>query len=302
MVDTNRRRARPTRSARACSSARTTSTPTRSRTNRTRTGSSRRAALRQGSRVGVMELRQALIAKTLRVPAVEGPAGDGAAVARQFDVALLSVGFKGSRELLEHLSGLHPAVAQEIGGDRARRRPRAGRRPRAATTPTSSTSRPTCPTRSTFWVGVHRGGAAGPAHGGQHRDPARAARGQPARPAVLRPLPAHLRGAAGRARRADRRGGRPHDRARPRRARWPRSRTRCTCALADERHPALGATTWRCWACSPELPSATRSRRRSRSARAAPWSTARAWSTGWRWSVDTPSTCCGWRARCRTAT
>ncbi len=62
-----------------------------------------------------MELRQALIAKTLRVPAVEGPAGDGAAVARQFDVALLSVGFKGSRELLEHLSGLHPAVAQEVG-------------------------------------------------------------------------------------------------------------------------------------------------------------------------------------------
>ena len=61
-----------------------------------------------------MELRQAVIAKTLRVPAAEGPAGDGATVARQFDVALLSVGFKGSRELLEHLSGLHPATAHEL--------------------------------------------------------------------------------------------------------------------------------------------------------------------------------------------
>ena len=60
-----------------------------------------------------MELRQAVIAKTLRVPAVEGAAGDGAAVARQFDVALLSVGFKASRELLEHLSGLHPAAVPE---------------------------------------------------------------------------------------------------------------------------------------------------------------------------------------------
>jgi hypothetical protein len=62
-----------------------------------------------------MELRQAVIARTLRVPAVEGPAGDGAVVARQFDVALLSVGFKASRELLEHLSGLHPVAAQEQG-------------------------------------------------------------------------------------------------------------------------------------------------------------------------------------------
>ena len=65
--------------------------------------------------VGAMELRSALIAKTLRVPAIDGPAGDGGTVARRLDVALLSVGFKCSRELLDHLSGLHPVVAQEAG-------------------------------------------------------------------------------------------------------------------------------------------------------------------------------------------
>jgi hypothetical protein len=60
-------------------------------------------------------LREALIAKTLRVPAADGARGDGAAAARQLDVALLSVGFKCSRELLEHLSGRHPAVARDAG-------------------------------------------------------------------------------------------------------------------------------------------------------------------------------------------
>jgi hypothetical protein len=52
-----------------------------------------------------------IIRRTLRVPAPAGPAGDGAAAARQFDAALLSVGFKASRELLERLSALeHGAV------------------------------------------------------------------------------------------------------------------------------------------------------------------------------------------------
>lgn len=51
-----------------------------------------------------------LIQKTLRVPAVTGPAGDGAAAARQFDAALLSVGFKASGKLLEHLSALDPGT------------------------------------------------------------------------------------------------------------------------------------------------------------------------------------------------
>ena len=60
-------------------------------------------------------LREALIAKTLRVPAADGASGDGAAAARQLDVALLSVGFKCSRELLEHLSGRHPAVVHDAG-------------------------------------------------------------------------------------------------------------------------------------------------------------------------------------------
>lgn len=51
-----------------------------------------------------------IIQKTLRVPAPTGPAGDGAAAARQFDAALLSVGFKASRELMAHLSALEPAA------------------------------------------------------------------------------------------------------------------------------------------------------------------------------------------------
>ena len=60
-------------------------------------------------------LRETLIAKTLRVPRVEGPPGDGHAAARALDVALLSVGFTCSRELLEHLFGLHPAAVHDAG-------------------------------------------------------------------------------------------------------------------------------------------------------------------------------------------
>ncbi|WP_250304932.1 hypothetical protein OG204_02005 [Streptomyces sp. NBC_01387] len=41
-----------------------------------------------------------------RLPAPSGPAGHGDVAARQFDVALMSVGFKLSSALLEHLSGL----------------------------------------------------------------------------------------------------------------------------------------------------------------------------------------------------
>ena len=51
-----------------------------------------------------------IIRKTLRVPRAAGPAGDGAGAARQFDAALLSVGFKASGELLEHLSALEPGI------------------------------------------------------------------------------------------------------------------------------------------------------------------------------------------------
>lgn len=51
-----------------------------------------------------------IIEKTLRVPAPAGPAGDGSAAARQFDAALLSVGFKASRPLLDHLGALDPGA------------------------------------------------------------------------------------------------------------------------------------------------------------------------------------------------
>lgn len=53
-------------------------------------------------------LDSTLIQKTLRVPTPAGKPGDGAAAARQFDAALMSVGFKASGQLLAHLSGLHP--------------------------------------------------------------------------------------------------------------------------------------------------------------------------------------------------
>ncbi|MEV7286097.1 TerD family protein [Streptomyces sp. NPDC093252] len=45
-----------------------------------------------------------------RLPSPQGSPGEGAVVARQFDAALASVGFKLSSELLERLSGLTPAA------------------------------------------------------------------------------------------------------------------------------------------------------------------------------------------------
>jgi hypothetical protein len=61
-------------------------------------------------------LEQLLIQRTHRVPRVVGSLGDGAALARQLDAALMSVGFKASRGLLEHLSALDP----DVGLDTAR--------------------------------------------------------------------------------------------------------------------------------------------------------------------------------------
>jgi hypothetical protein len=55
-------------------------------------------------------LEALVIEKTLRVPAPAGRAGKGEAAGRQFDVVLMSAGFKCSARLLEHLSGLDPAV------------------------------------------------------------------------------------------------------------------------------------------------------------------------------------------------
>ena len=51
-----------------------------------------------------------VIEKTFRVPAPAGRAGKGEAAGRQFDVVLMSAGFKCSGGLLEHLSGLDSAV------------------------------------------------------------------------------------------------------------------------------------------------------------------------------------------------
>jgi hypothetical protein len=59
-------------------------------------------------------LEALVIEKTFRVPAPAGPPGDGQAAARQFDVVLMSAGFKCSGELLEHLSGLDSAAVIDV--------------------------------------------------------------------------------------------------------------------------------------------------------------------------------------------
>src|SRR5689334_331656 len=56
---------------------------------------------------GMSHLLEPLVLRhTHRIPLPAGPAGQGDVVARQFDAALMSVGFKLSAELLEQLSGL----------------------------------------------------------------------------------------------------------------------------------------------------------------------------------------------------
>ncbi|WP_445525777.1 TerD family protein [Streptomyces cyslabdanicus] len=54
----------------------------------------------------VHRLDPLVIRHTHRIPFPKGPAGEGGVAARQFDAALMSVGFKLSAELLERLSGL----------------------------------------------------------------------------------------------------------------------------------------------------------------------------------------------------
>ncbi|MFF3316191.1 hypothetical protein ACFYV5_11840 [Streptomyces sp. NPDC003035] len=51
-------------------------------------------------------LEPLVVRRTLRLPTPTGPAGNGQGAARQFDAALMSVGFTLSSELLTHLSGL----------------------------------------------------------------------------------------------------------------------------------------------------------------------------------------------------
>ncbi|WP_089155430.1 TerD family protein [Micromonospora sp. NBS 11-29] len=59
-------------------------------------------------------LDKLIIQRTLRVPASTGAAGDGTAVARQLDAALLDVGFAASRALLDHIGALAPAPAMDL--------------------------------------------------------------------------------------------------------------------------------------------------------------------------------------------
>jgi hypothetical protein len=77
-------------------------------------------------------VRTTIIKKTLRVPLSDGAAGDGGATARQLDAALIKVGFKASRELLEHISNsagageyAHTIVraVKELVGDQAEHNP-----------------------------------------------------------------------------------------------------------------------------------------------------------------------------------
>ncbi|KQX51033.1 MULTISPECIES: hypothetical protein [unclassified Streptomyces] len=61
----------------------------------------------------VHPLEHLVVRHTLRLPCPTGPAGDGTAVARRFDAALMTAGFKLSTELLERLSGLaEPTVVE----------------------------------------------------------------------------------------------------------------------------------------------------------------------------------------------
>lgn len=58
----------------------------------------------------VHRLEPLVVRHAHRLPRPVGPAGEGAVAARQFDAALMSVGFKLSAELLAHLSGLSEAT------------------------------------------------------------------------------------------------------------------------------------------------------------------------------------------------
>ncbi|MER5355332.1 hypothetical protein ABT093_34040 [Kitasatospora sp. NPDC002551] len=76
-------------------------------------------------------LESMIVRHTFRLPTPDGPAGNGEAAARQFDAALMSVGFKLSAEALERLSGLSAqtvretavrtlATVRELAGDHVR--------------------------------------------------------------------------------------------------------------------------------------------------------------------------------------
>jgi hypothetical protein len=62
----------------------------------------------------VYDIEEIIVRRTLRVPVPEGPFGDGRAVARQFDVALMDAGYKLSDDLFAKLSYLEPGVAIDL--------------------------------------------------------------------------------------------------------------------------------------------------------------------------------------------
>ncbi|MFJ7070911.1 hypothetical protein [Streptomyces sp. NPDC101115] len=62
----------------------------------------------------VHTLERLVVRHAFRLPAPAGPAGDGAAAARQFDVALMSVGFKLSAELFAALSSYDEKTVAEL--------------------------------------------------------------------------------------------------------------------------------------------------------------------------------------------
>lgn len=65
-----------------------------------------------------ISLQARIVQATRRVPArPEAPPGDGSAVARQMDAALLTVGFACARDLLEHVSAMEPGAALDMAAD-----------------------------------------------------------------------------------------------------------------------------------------------------------------------------------------
>ncbi|MEW2492623.1 hypothetical protein AB0942_03580 [Streptomyces nodosus] len=62
----------------------------------------------------LQSLESLVVRHTRRLPSPTGPAGEGDVAARQFDAALMSVGFKLSADLLERLSGLCESAVVDI--------------------------------------------------------------------------------------------------------------------------------------------------------------------------------------------
>lgn len=61
------------------------------------------------------KLEALIITRASRLPFPSGPTGNGAGAARQLDAVLMSAGWKLSRELMEHLSGLEAGTVLDVG-------------------------------------------------------------------------------------------------------------------------------------------------------------------------------------------